>query len=106
MSGHRALRVGDSEILGGIGLAEGQAAAGCRSDALLVPWSLRWVRGLLPGAEGGTWWAGVICCLAETRDSGERRQYVRSYRRSVPRLVWTSWTPQVRFAAGAGGRRI
>jgi hypothetical protein len=101
MSGHRALRVGDSEILGGIGLAEGWATAGCRADALLVPRSLRSVRGLLPGAEGQAWWAEVISCLAETPDSGERRQYVRSYRRSVPRLVWTSWTPQVRCVVPA-----
>jgi hypothetical protein len=101
MSGHRALRVGDSEILGGIGLAEGQATAGFPSDALLASRSLRWVRGLLPGAEGKAWWAEVISCLAETPDPGERRQYVRSYRRSVPRLVWTSWTPRVRCVVPA-----
>ena len=96
MSGHRALVVGDSEIRGGIGLAAGQATAGFRSVALSAPRSLRWVRGLLPGAEGEAWWAEVISCLAETPDVGERRQYVCSYRRSVPRLVWTSWTSQVR----------
>jgi hypothetical protein len=101
MSGHRALRSGDSEILGGIGLAGGWATAGFRSDALLAPRSLRWVRGLLPGAEGKAWWAEVISCLAEAPDSGERRRYVRSYRRSVPRLVWTSWTPQVRCVVPA-----
>ena len=101
MSGHRALVVGDSEIRGGIGLAAGQATAGFRSVALSAPRSLRWVRGLLPGAEGEAWWAEVISCLAETPDSGERRQYVRSYRRSAPRLMWTSWTPQVRCVAPA-----
>jgi hypothetical protein len=101
MNGHRALRVGNSEILGGIALAEGQATAGFQSDALLAPRSLRWVRGLLPGAEGQAWWAEVISCLAETPDSSERRQYVRSYRKSVPRLVWTSWTPQVRCVVPA-----
>ncbi|MCA1834921.1 MAG: DUF4383 domain-containing protein [Actinobacteria bacterium] len=101
MSGRSALRVGDREVLSGIGLVEGQATAGFRLDALRAPRSLRWIRGLLPGAEGEAWWAEVISCLAETPDSGERRQYVRSYRRSVPRLVWTSWTPQVRCVAPA-----
>ena len=96
MSGHRALHVGDSEVLGGIGHPARRATAGLRSDAPPVPRSLRWIRGLLPGAEGEAWLAEVISCLAETPDSGERRQYVRSYRRSAPRLVWTSWTAQVR----------
>ncbi len=58
--------------------------------------SLRWVRSLLPGEEGRAWWAEMISCLAETTDSAQRRQYVRSYRRSVPQLVWTSWTSGVR----------
>src|SRR5205085_1984337 len=101
MSGHRALHVGDSEVLGGIGHPARRATAGLRSNALPAPRSLRWIRGLLPGAEGEAWWAEVISCLAETPDSGERRQYVRSYRRSAPRLMWTSWTPQVRCVAPA-----
>ena len=91
MSDHRAL----------LGLAPGRATAGFRSDALAAPLSLRWIRGLLPDAEGEAWWAEVTSCLAETPDNGERRQYVRSYRRSAPRLVWTSWTPQVRCVAPA-----
>lgn len=65
------------------------------------PRSLRWVPGLLPGEEGKAWWAEVTSCLAETADSHQRRQYVRSYQREVPRLVWTSWTPQVRGAIPA-----
>ncbi|HEX6404844.1 MAG TPA: DUF4383 domain-containing protein [Pseudonocardiaceae bacterium] len=101
MSGHRALHVGDSEVLGGIGHPARRATAGLRSNAPPAPRSLRWIRGLLPGAEGEAWWAEVISCLAETPDSGERRQYVRSYRRSAPRLMWTSWTRQVRCVAPA-----
>jgi hypothetical protein len=101
MSGHSAPHVGDSEVLGGIGRPEGRATASFRLHALPAPRSLRWVRGLLPGAEGEAWWAEVISCLAETPDSDDRRQYVRSYRRSAPRLVWTSWTPQVRCVAPA-----
>ena len=84
-----------------LGLAQGRATAGFRSNALPAPLSLRWIRGVLPGAEGEAWWAEVASCLAEAPDSGERRQYVRSYRRSAPRLVWTSWTPQVRCVAPA-----
>lgn len=84
-----------------LGLAPGRATAGFRSNALPAPLSLRWIRGVLPGAEGEAWWAEVTSCLAEAPDSGERRQYVRSYRRSAPRLVWTSWTPQVRCVAPA-----
>ncbi len=57
-----------------------------------VPRSLRWVRNLLPGDVGPIWFIEVMSCLAETPDPGERRRYVRSYRRNVPRLVWTSWT--------------
>jgi hypothetical protein len=53
-----------------------------------------------------SWWAEVISCLAKTPNSDERRQYMRSYRRSVPRLVWNSWTAQVGCVAptpvGAG----
>ena len=101
MSGHRALHVGDSEVLGGIGHPARRATAGLRSNALPAPRSLRWIRGLLPGAEGEAWWAEVLSCLAEASDAGERRQYVRSYRRSAPRLMWTSWTPQVRCVAPA-----
>ncbi|MEO7196687.1 MAG: hypothetical protein ABIZ05_18015 [Pseudonocardiaceae bacterium] len=52
---------------------------------------------LLPGGEGTTWLAEVSSCLAEAADKGERRRYVRSYRRSVPQLIWTSWT--VRLSA-------
>ncbi len=63
--------------------------------------SLRWVRHLLPGEEGRAWWAEMISCLAEITDSAQRRRYVRSYRRSVPQLVWTSWTSRVRGVAPA-----
>jgi hypothetical protein len=101
MSGHRALVAGDSEILGGIGLTDRPATAGFCPGSALVPSSLRWVRGLLPGEEGTAWWTEVTSCLAETPDPGQRRQYVRSYRRSVPQLVWTSWTCQVRCVASA-----
>jgi hypothetical protein len=75
--------------------------AGFRPDPALGASSLRWVRSLLPGEEGPAWWAEVISCLAETPDPRRRRQYVRSYRRSVPQLVWTSWTSQVRCVAPA-----
>jgi hypothetical protein len=95
MSGYRALAAGNS----GTGLADRQPEARFRPDAALDPRSLRWARGLLPGDEGAAWWAEVTSCLAETPDPGERRRYVRSYRRSVPQLVWTSWTPQVRCVA-------
>jgi len=59
---------------------------------LANPQSLRWVRGLLPDDEGAAWLAEVTSCLAETTDKGERRRYMRSYRRNVPQLIWTSWT--------------
>lgn len=71
------------------------------SDAASGPRSLRWVRGLLPGEESTAWWAEVTSCLAETPDPGERRRYLRSYRQSVPQLVWTSWTSSVRSAKPA-----
>lgn len=65
------------------------------------PSSLGWVPGLLPREEGMAWWAEMTSCLAETTDAGERRRYLRSYRRSVPQLIWTSWTSQVRQAQQA-----
>jgi hypothetical protein len=70
---------------------------------LAVPRSLRWVRGVLPDGEGAAWLAEVHSCLAETPDQGERRRYVRSYRRGVPRLIWTSWALQV---GGSRSRRL
>lgn len=82
MSGHRAL-----------------GSAATASDS--APVSLSWVPGLLPGEEGRAWWAEVTSCLAETADPGERRRFLRSYRRSVPQLVWTSWTSGVRHARPA-----
>jgi hypothetical protein len=91
-------------VLGGIGfvgfvvsvvqrhfLQSRQAPANLCAGLAMVPRSLGWVRGLLPDEEGMTWWAEVISCLAETSNRGERRRYLRSYRRSVPQLVWTSW---------------
>ncbi len=57
--------------------------------------SLRWVSRLLPGDEGAIWWAEVTSCLAEAHEPGERRRYIRSYPRGVPRLIWTSWTTQL-----------
>lgn len=101
MSAHRTLVAGDSEILGGIGLRDRRATAGFRPGPAPGLGSLRWVRGLLPGEEGTDWWVEMTACLAETPDPGQRRQYVRSYRRSVPQLVWTSWTSQVRCVAPA-----
>lgn len=71
------------------------------ASAVLPPRSLRWVRGMLPRAEGMAWWAEMISCLAETPDPRQRRRYLRSYRRSVPQLIWTSWTSQVRLAQPA-----
>jgi hypothetical protein len=68
-----------------------QAPANLCAGLAMVPRSLGWVRGLLPDEEGMTWGAEVISCLAETSDRGERRRYLRSYHRSVPQLVWTSW---------------
>ncbi|MDQ3765045.1 MAG: hypothetical protein M3460_27125 [Actinomycetota bacterium] len=47
---------------------------------------------LLPSNEAAAWLAEVTSCLAETHEEGEQYRYLRSYRRSVPRLVWTSWT--------------
>jgi hypothetical protein len=88
MSGQRALVASDSVVR-----TAGSAAA--------VATSLRWVPGLLPREEGMAWWAEVTSSLAETTDPGERRCYLRSYRRSVPQLVWTSWTSPVRQARPA-----
>lgn len=82
MSGHRAL-----------------GSAATASDS--APVSLSWVPGLLPREEGRAWWAEVTSCFAETADPGERRRFLRSYRRSVPQLVWTSWTSGVRHARPA-----
>jgi hypothetical protein len=62
---------------------------------------LGWVPYLLPQDEGRAWWAEVTSCLAETADAGERRRYVRSYRRSAPQLIWTSWTSPIRQARPA-----
>lgn len=67
-----------------------------RPSLVPAPRSLRWVRGLLPGDEGTAWWAELVSCLAETADKVEWRRYVRSYRRGVPRLIWTSWTERLR----------
>jgi hypothetical protein len=101
MSDHRAPVARDSEILGGIDLRDRRAMAGFRPAPALKSSSLRWVRSLLPGDEGGAWRAEMISCLSETTDPALRRQYVRSYRRSVPQLVWTSWTSGVRGVAPA-----
>jgi hypothetical protein len=68
-----------------------QVPAHLRTIPLMAPTTLRWVSGLLPGAEGAAWLAEVSSCLAETSDEHERRRYVSSYRRGVPRLVWNSW---------------
>ncbi|MGH3902415.1 MAG: hypothetical protein ACRDTA_30005 [Pseudonocardiaceae bacterium] len=68
-----------------------QVPAHLRVVSPLAPRTLRWVRGLLPGDEGTAWLAEVTSCLAEARDKRERRRYIRSYRRSVRRLIWTSW---------------
>ncbi len=67
-------------------------ARGHTVPPLAAPRSLRWVRGVLPDGEGAAWLAEVSSCLAEAASKGERRRYVRSYRRTVPRLIWTSWT--------------
>jgi hypothetical protein len=88
MSGQRALVASDSAVL----------TAG---SAAVVATSLRWVPGLLPREEGMAWWDEVTSSLAETTDPGERRRYLRSYRRSVPQLVWSSWTAPVRQARPA-----
>jgi hypothetical protein len=50
------------------------------------------VRGLLPDDEGAAWLAEVTSCLAEATDKGERRRYMRSYRRKVLQLILTSWS--------------
>jgi hypothetical protein len=68
-----------------------KASAGIRTVRPQAPKSLRWVRGLLPGEEGTAWLAEVASCLAETPDKRVRRRFARSYRRGVPRLIWTSW---------------
>jgi hypothetical protein len=95
MSGHSALTAEDSGNPGGNGLRDRHAAGRSRPGPALGPRSLRWVRSLLPGEEGTAWWAEVTSCLAEASDPGQRRRYVRSYYRSVPRLLWTSWTAQI-----------
>jgi hypothetical protein len=69
----------------------------------LTPRTLRWVRGLLPSDEGAAWLAEVTSCLAEAYDEGERRRHIRSYRRAVLRLVWTSWALHLR---GSGSRTL
>jgi hypothetical protein len=100
MSGHSALVSGASKSLAASASeSDGQRQTFVRSA--LGPSSLRWVRSLLPGEEGTGWWAEVTSCLAEIPGPGQRHQYVRSYRRSVPQLVWTSWTSQVRCVAPA-----
>jgi hypothetical protein len=101
MSGHSALAAGNSDNPGGSGLRGRHATARSRPGPALGPRSLRWVRSLLPGEEGTAWWAEVTSCLAEAPDPRQRRQYVRSYRRSVPQLLWTSWVPQIHRVAPA-----
>lgn len=66
-------------------------ARGHTVPLLAAPRSLRWVRGVLPDGEGAAWLAEVSSCLAEAATKGERHRYVRSYRRTVPQLIWTSW---------------
>lgn len=95
MSRHKTFIAEDGEILGGIGLRDRRPTARLDPDAVRGLRALRWVRGLLPGEEGAAWWAEVTSCLAETPDPGPRCRYVRSYCRSVPQLVWTSWTAQI-----------
>lgn len=98
-----AIVVGGVAIVGAIvvvGVVDGvsklvrerRLAAHLRAIPPSAPRTLRWVRGLLPGDEGAAWLAEVGSCLTETTDEGERRRYVRSYCRGVPRLIWTSWT--------------
>ncbi|MCA1822234.1 MAG: DUF4383 domain-containing protein [Pseudonocardia sp.] len=97
MSGQSALVASDS--------ADSAVSRGHRRAHLTADFaastSLGWVPGLLPREEGVAWWAEVTSFLAETADPGERRRYLRSYRRSVPQLVWTSWTSPVRHARPA-----
>jgi hypothetical protein len=88
-------------MIGGTGDGAPRATTYFRRDPAPGPRSLRWVRRLLPAAEGTVWWAEMTSCLAETPDPGRRRRYVRSYRRSVPLLVWTSWRSEVRCVAPA-----
>lgn len=64
---------------------------GQSGPALPLPRSLAWVRGLLPPAEGAAWWCELMSTLAETPDLAQRRAYVRSYRRRLLPLIWTSW---------------
>lgn len=78
-------------------------ARGRTLPPLAVPRSLRWVRGVLPDGEGAAWLAEVSSCLAETPDKGERRRYVRSYRRNVALLIWTSWALHL---GGSRSRRL
>jgi hypothetical protein len=93
MSGQRAAVAKDgSTVLRGRPLTAGPETG---------PTSLGWVPRLLPREEGMAWWAEMTSCLAETTDAGERRCYLRSYHRSVPQLIWTSWTSQVRQAQHA-----
>jgi hypothetical protein len=106
MSGCRTPVAGDSETLGDLGLRDRQATARfrpgpARPGLALESSSLCWVASLLPSEESTAWWAEVTSCLAETSNPDQRRRYVRSYRRSVPQLVWTSWTSQVRGVAPA-----
>jgi Domain of unknown function (DUF4383) len=99
MSGHGALATGDS---GNPGDSDRRGRhARSRPGPALGPKSLRWIRSLLPGEEGTAWWAEVTSCLAETPDPRQRRQYVRSYCRSVPQLLWTSWASQIHRVAPA-----
>src|SRR6478752_9551356 len=106
MSGRRTPVAGDSATLSIVGLRDRQATARFRPSPArpvlaLESSSLHWVASLLPSEERTVWWAEVTSCLAETADPDQRRRYVRSYRRSVPQLVWTSWTSQVRCVAPA-----
>lgn len=68
-----------------------QAPAGPRMVLPLTSRSLRWVRGLLPRDEGRAWLAEITSILAEAPRS-TRHRYVRSYRREIPKVVWTSWS--------------
>jgi hypothetical protein len=72
-----------------------------RAVPVLAPRTLRWVGCLLPVDDGLAWLIEVASCLAETSDKKSRRQYVRSYWRGVPQLIWTSWAEYL----GAGRRR-
>lgn len=50
--------------------------------------------GLLPGEDGLVGCSDLL--FFPDLDLGERPRYLRSYRRSVLRLVWARWTSQVR----------